>query len=63
MTTQRDSRQRSAPDLVNRQFVATGINELWVADMTYLPTWVGFAYLAVVTDVFSRLRGGLGLYG
>jgi putative transposase len=54
VTTQRDKRQRPAPDLVNRQFVATDINQLWVADMTYLPTWAGFLYLAAVTDVFSR---------
>ena len=54
VTTQRDKRQRPAPDLVKRQFVATDINQLWVADMTYLPTWEGFLYLAAVTDVFSR---------
>ena len=47
---------------MNRQFVATDINQLWVADMTYLPTWAGFLYLAAVTDVFSRLRGGLGVW-
>jgi Integrase core domain len=34
--------------------VAQDINQLWVADMTYVPTWQGFLYLAVVTDVFSR---------
>mgnify|MGYP000284655872 CR=1 FL=1 len=39
---------------MNRQFVAAAINQLWVADMTYIPTWAGFLYLAVVTDVFSR---------
>ena len=54
VTTRRDERQRPAPDLVNREFVATGINQLWVADMTYIPTWAGFLYLAVVVDVFSR---------
>ena len=54
VTTQRDLSRRSAPDLVNRKFVASGINQLWVADMTYLPTWVGFVYLAVVIDVYSR---------
>ena len=54
VTTQRDKRLSPAPDLVNRQFVATDINQLWVADMTYLPTWAGFLYLAAVTDVFSR---------
>jgi putative transposase len=54
VTTERDKRRRPAPDLVNRQFVARNINELWVADMTYIPTWAGFIYLAVVLDVYSR---------
>jgi putative transposase len=54
VTTERNKRHRPAPDLVNRQFVATDINQLWVADMTYIPTWAGFLYLAVVVDVFSR---------
>jgi putative transposase len=54
VTTQSNKRIRPAPDLVNRQFVARDINQLWVADMTYVPTWEGFLYLAVVTDVFSR---------
>jgi putative transposase len=54
VTTERDMCQRPAPDLVNRQFTATDINQLWVADMTYIPTWAGFVYLAVVIDVFSR---------
>ena len=54
VTTERNKRGQPAPDLVNRQFVATGINQLWVADMTYIPTWAGFLYLAVVTDVYSR---------
>jgi putative transposase len=54
VTTTADKRQRNAPDLVKRQFVATDINQLWVADMTYVPTWAGFLYLAVVTDVYSR---------
>lgn len=53
-TTQRDLRQKAAPDLVKRQFVANNINQLWVADMTYVPTWTGFLYLAVVLDVHSR---------
>ena len=47
-------RQRPAPDLVNREFAADGPNQLWVADMTYVPTWAGFIYLAVVLDVWSR---------
>lgn len=54
VTTQRDHHARAAPDLVKRQFTATEINQLWVADMTYVPTWVGFLYLAVVIDVHSR---------
>ena len=54
VTTERDARQRPAPDLVQRQFVATDLNQLWVADMTYIPTWAGFLYLSVVIDVYSR---------
>lgn len=41
-------------DLVNRRFVASRPNQLWVADITYVPTWSGFAYAAFVIDVFSR---------
>ena len=54
VTTERDVRHRPAPDLVNRLFVASDINRLWVADMTYIPTWTGFLYLSVVIDVYSR---------
>ena len=54
VTTQRDRLAKAAPDLVRRQFKATSINQLWVADMTYVPTWAGFLYLAVVVDVYSR---------
>ena len=54
VTTHRDLRQKAAPDLVKRQFVASDLNQLWVADMTYVPTWAGFIYLAVVMDVYSR---------
>lgn len=54
VTTQQDRLATKAPDLVKRQFTAQAINQLWVADMTYLPTWEGFLYLAVVIDVFSR---------
>jgi transposase InsO family protein len=41
-------------DRVQRQFVADRPNQLWVSDITYVATWVGFAYVAFVTDVFSR---------
>jgi putative transposase len=54
LTTRRDPKQRPAPDLVNRRFVADGPNQLWVADMTYVPTWAGFIFLATVLDVWSR---------
>ena len=43
-----------APDLVERNFVAKAPDRLWVADITYVPTWAGFLYLAVVRDAFSR---------
>jgi putative transposase len=45
---------RQAPDLVNRNFNADRPNLLWVADITYIPTWTGFLYLAVVLDACSR---------
>jgi putative transposase len=41
-------------DRVNRQFHASGPNQLWVADFTYVATWAGFVYVAFVIDVFSR---------
>ncbi len=54
VTTRRDKRDSPAHDLVKRRFRASGPNQLWVADMTYVPTWTGFLYLAVVIDVWSR---------
>lgn len=54
VTTQRDKEARPAPDLVDRNFTAAGPNQLWVADITYLPTAAGFLYLAVVLDAWSR---------
>jgi putative transposase len=53
-TTVRDATARPAPDLVERRFTAAGPNQLWVADITYIPTAAGFLYLAVVLDVWSR---------
>ena len=52
-TTVRDG-GRQAPDLVERNFTAEAPDRLWVADITYIPTWVGFLYLAVVLDAYSR---------
>jgi putative transposase len=53
-TTVRARDVRPAPDLVDRNFTVDGPNQLWVADITYIPTWAGFLFLAVVLDAFSR---------
>jgi putative transposase len=53
-TTSRDRSALPAPDLVDRQFKAEEANLPWVADITYISTWAGFLYLAVVLDVWSR---------
>jgi putative transposase len=53
VTTRRDG-SRQAPDLVERNFTADRPDQLWVADITYIPTWAGFLYLAVVLDACSR---------
>ena len=53
-TTVRRVGRRPAPDLVQRQFTATHPNQLWVADITYIPTGTAILYLAVVLDVWSR---------
>ena len=45
-------------DLVQREFVASRPNQLWVADFTYVATWRGFVYVAFVIDVFSRMIVG-----
>jgi putative transposase len=54
VTTRREAGARPAPDLVNRAFEATGPDQIWVADITYVPVRGGFLYLAVVLDVWSR---------
>ena len=53
-TTRRDELAEVSEDLVHRQFQASEPNVLWVADITYLPTWQRFLYLAVILDAFSR---------
>jgi putative transposase len=53
-TTVRDRAAAVAPDLVKRNFRARGPNQLWVADITYVPTWTRFVYVAVVLDAWSR---------
>lgn len=54
VTTERDPRVRPAADPVDRNFYADAPNVLWVADITFVPAWTGFLYLAVVLDAFSR---------
>ncbi|WP_431768793.1 IS3 family transposase [Salinibacter sp.] len=53
-TTIRKESARSVPDLVERNFTAEKPDELWVADITYVPTDAGYLYLAVVLDAFGR---------
>ena len=53
-TTRVDQSHCVVPDRVERQFQADAPDRIWVADITYVPTWAGFVYLAIVLDVFSR---------
>lgn len=53
-TTRADEKANRPPDLVCRDFTATGPNQLWVTDLTYVPTWAGMVYVSFITDVFSR---------
>ncbi len=53
-TTVKAQKANKAPDLVKRDFSVATVNKLWVADITYVPTWSGFLYLSVVVDAFSR---------
>ena len=52
--TDREELAWPAPDLVDRNFTASGPDQLWVADITYVPTAAGFLYLAVMLDGWSR---------
>jgi putative transposase len=58
VTTRADKQAGRAPDLVDRQFVATRPNALWVTDLTYVPTWSGVAYACFIVDAFSRMIVG-----
>jgi putative transposase len=53
-TTKADDQAGRHPDLVERRFSATRPNELWVTDLTYVPTWGGVVYVCFIIDVFSR---------
>ena len=57
-TTIPDEAAARPADLVERDFTADQPNQLWVADLTYVATWLGFVYVAFVIDVFSRMIVG-----
>jgi len=54
VTTLVNAGAERAVDLVDRKFYTDEPDRLWVADITYIPTWAGFLYLAMVLDVYSR---------
>jgi transposase InsO family protein len=58
VTTRSDDRQHRPRDLVDRDFTAPAPNRLWVADLTYVKTHVGWVYAAFIIDVFSRMIVG-----
>jgi putative transposase len=62
-TTIRDDAAARPADLVQRNFAAARPDQLWVCDLTYIRTWAGFGYLALVIDVFSRRIVGWALAG
>jgi putative transposase len=57
-TTRADPVAARHPDLVERQFRADGPNQLWVTDLTFVPTWAGVAYVCFIVDAFSRMIVG-----
>jgi len=57
-TTRREQGAGRHPDLVGRQFTASAPNQLWVTDLTFVPTWAGVAYVCFIVDAFSRMIVG-----
>ena len=57
-TTTADPRATRHPDLVTRVFAADAPHQLWVTDLTFVPTWAGVAYVCFIIDVFSRMIVG-----
>ena len=57
-TTKPDPTAARPPDLVERDFTASRPNDLWVTDLTYVPTWSGFAYVCFIVDAYSRMIVG-----
>ena len=62
ITTKSDHNLPCTQDLVGRDFSASGINELWLSDITYIWTWEGWLYLAAVMDVYNRQIIGWALH-
>ena len=58
VTTKRDDKAPRSPNLVKRNFTATAPNQLWVTDLTYVPTWSGVAYVCFIVDAYSRMIVG-----
>jgi putative transposase len=54
ITTKRNPSHPVAPNLLQQDFTASRPNEKWTGDITYIPTWQGWVYVAVMLDVFSR---------
>lgn len=57
-TTKSDPSAPRPADLVERNFTASRPNDLWVTDLTYVPTWSGFAYACFIVDAYSRMIVG-----
>lgn len=57
-TTKPDPDVPRHPDLVGRDFTASAPNQLWVTDLTFVPTWAGVAYVCFIVDAFSRMIVG-----
>jgi putative transposase len=57
-TTKPDPTATRHPDLVKRDFTATRPNQLWVTDLTFVPTFAGIAYVCFIIDAFSRMIVG-----
>ena len=57
-TTKPDLTAARHPDLVKRNFTATAPNQLWVTDLTFVPTWAGVAYVCFIVDAYSRMIVG-----
>jgi len=54
-TTQQEGARLAPPDRVERNFTVCAPNRLWVADLTFVRSWSGFCYVALVIDAYSRL--------